>query len=202
MTRYAVGGPPVWTLVDESVIDPSTLLEMRAVRVEEQVFPKGDYALRWPDDPPSLIEVNGVPTFHQVFVTVSIGTKANDKRQALSAEYESRFSAGFPCTLDGVGETLQMRDQDKTNWLTFKDACQDGIDDGHGAQTNPQPIRCTSNRLHVVTNDAGKALMKGARAWYGGTMYRQWQLSDAIDTAERNSDAAAVDAIDVTIGWP
>lgn len=121
------------------------------------------------------------------------------KQAALDAEFARRIEAGYPCAPSGVAETLQMRDGDKANWLTYKDACQDGIDAGLGDTVSGLPIRCTSNAMYGLTNNQGKALMQAARAWYAQAMGHHWQLGAAIGAA---ADDAALNAIDVTAGWP
>jgi hypothetical protein len=51
----------------------------------------------------------------------------------INAAYEAFQAAGFPVTLEGNAETLQVaRDVDRTNWLTVYGICLEGIGAGLG----------------------------------------------------------------------
>lgn len=117
------------------------------------------------------------------------------KLQQLQWSYEAAFGQGFPVTIQGHAETLQMRDKDQVNWLIFKDTCNEGLAVGADAVTVPQPIRCTSNAEYDVTFAEGAQIMRDMKVW-GGTMMRQlWAKKDAIENAA-NRDA--LNAVDLT----
>jgi hypothetical protein len=118
------------------------------------------------------------------------------KRAAAVAEYTARMAVGFPL---GNGDTLQVRDSDKANWLTLKDVCDDAIAAGGGGQPCAMPPRTTNNAYVTGTYAETKALLQNLRSWGGAMMARLFVLKDAVDTA---ADQAALDAIDVTTGWP
>lgn len=118
------------------------------------------------------------------------------KRIAVIREYAARMAVGFPL---GNGDTLQVRDSDKANWLTLKDVCDDAIAAGGGSQPCAMPPRTTNNGYVTGTYAETKALLQSLRSWAGAMMARLFQLKDAVDSA---ADEAALDAIDVTTGWP
>lgn len=119
---------------------------------------------------------------------------------AVASEYGVRIAVGYPVTLEGVEETLQCRNnEDRTNWLALLDACREAVADGHGAVPIQPPLRCTSNREYALTCADTIPLLKGVRAWAGDLLKNRWTLSDQIRAAET---VEALDAIDITIGWP
>lgn len=127
---------------------------------------------------------------------VSLEDLRADKRKAVLAEYTRRVNIGFP--LPG-GDLLQVRDGDKANWLTLKDVCDDAIEAGAGAQACVMPPRTTSNAYVPGTYAETKALLQSMRTWAGAMMGRLFALKDTVAAAKTQ---AALDAIDVTSGWP
>jgi hypothetical protein len=187
---YATGGPN-WAVAASDA--PG------AVLVLDDLLPAGDgyVVLGW-----GVEDRAGVP--HRWF-SVAPWDKEHDRMVLLAQHaesYEAVLGRGFPVTLDGIAETLQLRnDDDKINWLTFKDACQDMIDLGLGVATNPMPLRCTSNGQHFVTADAGKAMTQGLRTWAGAVMRRGWAIKDMIDAADSRDDFDAAAAA-IGAGYP
>ena len=78
----------------------------------------------------------------------------------ITREYERRQEVGFPVTLDGNAETLQVsRDVDRTNWLTVYGLCLDGIGAGLGDAPDTIFIQTTSNaRYYMTFNEAATKL--------------------------------------------
>lgn len=112
-----------------------------------------------------------------------------------------KMSGGFPCTLGGNEERLQLRNEtDRTNWLTFHSVCRDAMLAGAGDSVSLQPIRTQDNRNYSVTYAEGAALMADLRTWAGAIMAVAWGLKDAIAAAETK---AAVEAVDIEgAPWP
>ena len=73
-----------------------------------------------------------------------------------------------------------------------------------GAVTWPESysrgwITTENVRIPLETPSAGLALAASVGSWYAAIVQRRRDLKDAALAAE---DAAALDAIDVTTGWP
>ena len=134
------------------------------------------------------------------FFPVTVYNFAADRaarRQAADVQFMVRFGQGFNVVIEGVAENLQMRPTDLVNWLTFKDACDDAIDAGFGDYEAEMPVRCTSNREYVLTNDQGRALMIALRSYGASLMKNKWRIFKAYDAA---TTKAQLDAVDVS--WP
>jgi len=118
----------------------------------------------------------------------------------ITAAYEAHLARGFPITMSGQDETLQVgRDVDRTNWLTFLGICDEAVAAGLGDQNAPFPVRCTSNTLYTVTYAEGAALVRDLRLWAASAQANWWALKDAASAADT---AEALNAIDETQGWP
>ena len=118
----------------------------------------------------------------------------------IDAEYARRLAVGFPAILGGQPETLQVaRDEDRTNWLTFKGLCDEGIASGLPDEEAPISIRTTANRNYAVTYSEGADLMRDMRTWAAAMMVNRWALKDAAHAA---TTAEALNAVDITQGWP
>lgn len=118
---------------------------------------------------------------------------------AAKLQHDQRFLAGFPLTIQGQAETLQMRPEDLINWLVFKDSCQDAIDANQGNAQSMLPLRTTDNSEYVLTYNDGKKTMIAMRAYGAMLMRNHWLLKDAINRAKSQAE---VDAVDVSAGWP
>lgn len=119
----------------------------------------------------------------------------------VNAAYDDFLAVGFPVTLDGVAETLQVsRDVDRTNWLTLLGICDEAIAAGVGdLDIDPPGIRTTSNRNYIVTYSEAATMIRALRAW-GLQAWANWgRLKDAVNAAQSN---AALAAVDMTEGWP
>ena len=184
--QYANGGP-AWQFCAELDAGATPVVE------DNELPPIGTFTLTGS----RLYDVDGTPHVSWNWVMWDRDQAVSFKIEQLETAYETTLEAGYACTLSATSERLQMRGaDDKANWLIYKDACQDGIDAGFGASTNPQPVRTMANRSHWLSNDAGKALMIGLRAWGGGLMYLRGQRADAIAAA---TDQPTLDAINITV---
>lgn len=145
-------------------------------------------------------------TFHLpgVYEAVPVLTfdhlKAN-KKAAIEQGYTQRMQAGFPYTFAGdKHETLQVKPEDQTNWLTLKDAARDAIAAGAGAMACQPPIRVTSNALYAVPWTEVVTILNLARTWGGTMMGVSWALKDAVAAAP---DIATLNAINIDAApWP
>lgn len=118
----------------------------------------------------------------------------------INAEYAARLAVGFPVTLDGLAETLQVaRDVDRTNWITFLGICDEAVAAGIGDDDAAFPIRTTANRNHVVTYAEGAQIVRDLRAWTGAAQANWWRLKDEARQAQT---AQALNAVDIKQGWP
>ena len=115
---------------------------------------------------------------------------------------DAAFAAGFTVSGTGTaldGKTLQTRDiQDRTNWLTSQAAYSAAVIGGQGA-TVGATFRTADNVTVELTFAQGLNVLLAMAAWGAGVMGNSWALKDAIEDAE---DAEAVNAIDITAGWP
>lgn len=124
----------------------------------------------------------------------------NRKVDEIEREYERRLTEGFPVTLDGLDETLQLANNtDRTNWLTLLGICYEAIGVGQGDETIPVPIRCTSNRHHFMTFNECAEMLRDLRTWAAQTQANFWRLKDIARTVN-NRDG--LNLIDINQGWP
>lgn len=119
----------------------------------------------------------------------------------INARYQAFLDGGFPVTLDGKDETLQVsRDVDRTNWLTLLGICNEAIAAEFGDYPIPAPgLRCTSNANYEVTFAEAAEIIRDLRAWAAAAQANWWRMKDLARTALRDSD---LDAIDLEEGWP
>jgi hypothetical protein len=131
---------------------------------------------------------------------VSRPTFVPRKLEQITAAYDAFAAAGFPVTLEGVAETLQVgRDVDRTNWLTVYGICLEGIAAGVGDVPGLIFLQTTSNRRYEMSFNEALAIIRDLRAW-GLAAWANWNaLKDAARSAENN---AALNAIDVNAGYP
>lgn len=126
------------------------------------------------------------------------------KLEQVAAAYEAFVAAGFPVTLEGNAETLQVaRDVDRTNWLTVYTICLEGIAAEAAAEVDPNPtaiyLQTTSNRRYVMSFNEALVIIRDLRAW-GLAAWANW---NALKEAARSADSnAALNAIDVNAGYP
>lgn len=124
--------------------------------------------------------------------------------EGVNRAYTAYLAQGF-ATADFDGqpepETLQCRNElDRTNWIGLLIECQANIAALNGAGSIPSPgIRCSSNRMYVVTYDDAAARMFALLGQVQAAQANWWRLKDDVAAAETN---AALRAIDLTEGWP
>jgi hypothetical protein len=121
------------------------------------------------------------------------------KKADAESQFDAIFAVGFAPTGTMAGETLQVATiRDLTNWDISLGAYKEAVEAGAGSVEGAM-FRTTSNAIFMISFSEGVSVLKAMRAW-GQAMYqRSWELKDAIEAA---ADEAALDAIDVTTGWP
>lgn len=141
----------------------------------------------------AVVEVN-------VTQVIPLSKLRERKLQALAAKYAAIIAPGVPVVFDGVPETLQVRHVgDLVNWLVFRETCKDEVAAGNGAELAVLPIRATSNTMYQVTNTRGVEITSEVRSWFFIRMAVEWLFKDQIEHA---STKAALDAINLEVGWP
>lgn len=122
-------------------------------------------------------------------------------RLAVDAKRDTVFAAGFtPATGPLASHTLQTRDgDDKVNWLTSQAAYSAAVMAGQGAAMGAT-FRTADNITIVMSFADGLSVLLSMAAWGSAVFGRSWALKDAIEAA--GDDPAALDAIDITVGWP
>lgn len=132
-----------------------------------------------------------------------IGAVTARKVLEIDRVYAAVLARGF-ATEDFDGqpepETLQCRNEhDRTNWLVLMGLCEEAIAGGLGDQLIPVPIRCTSNRMYVVSFDDCLARLRVLRTQAAVAQANWWRLKDA---ARAVHDWRALEDLDLTEGWP
>ncbi len=178
----------VWSDAERAAIGVKTI-------VEPDPIPDGKRLVS-----SSVVLVGTIPTRQQVLEDVPLADLKAARVVEAEAEYQARLAVGYPTTLGGNAETLQLRNsEDRTNWLGLLVAAQAAVGAGQGAEDYPVAIRTTTNASYVVTNTAAVTLMFNLLAWAGAMFAARSAIKDAVAAA---ADKAALDAIDVTAGYP
>jgi hypothetical protein len=132
----------------------------------------------------------------------SLATPATRERTVsrINARYLAHLAVGFPVTLEGNAETLQVaREVDGINWLTVKGLCEEGILAGLGDEPGLMFLQATSNARYVMTFNEALAIIRDLRAW-GLEAWANWnRLKDLARAARFSAD---LEAIDLEEGWP
>lgn len=128
----------------------------------------------------------------------------------VNAAYEQRLSQGF-ATADFEGqpepETLQCRNElDRTNWLGLLVKCTEAerfaaeieADWPLTLQIDP-PLRCTSNRMYVISYQDAKGRMLALLDQVGQAQANWWRIKDLVEAAETLDQ---LKAIDISGGYP
>lgn len=131
-----------------------------------------------------------------------------DRRlEEVNAAYDAYLQQGFP-TADFPDqpepETLQCRDElDRTNWLGLIVECQVAIatdpQNAPGANIPDPGLRCTSNRMYVVTYAEAMSRMFSLLGMVQQAQANWWRLKDLVRSAATSEE---LNAIDLTEGWP
>jgi hypothetical protein len=118
----------------------------------------------------------------------------------INARYLAHLAVGYPVTLEGNAETLQVaREVDGINWLTVKGICEEGILAGFGDEPGLMFLQATSNARYVMTFNEALAIIRDLRAW-GLEAWANWnRLKDLARAARFSAD---LEAIDLEEGWP
>ena len=115
---------------------------------------------------------------------------------ALSLQYSE---AGYGHDFGEAGiHRLQTREQDRTNWLALAQDASLLVLTGNG-HLSAGGIRTEANATIPVTGTQAQEAMLGMKAHLAMIMAHGWGLKDEIAEAE---DHAALDAIDISGGWP
>lgn len=123
--------------------------------------------------------------------------------ERINAEYERRQLIGFPVTLGGVEETLQVaRDVDKTNWLTVYGICLEGAAIDLGDVPDLIFLQTTSNRKYYMSFNEAATIIRALRQW-GLDAWANWnRLKDAARDPAQTPTSEALEALDLNEGWP
>lgn len=148
--------------------------------------------------------VLNVATGEQTIIETPAPTLAERKvamKEALKQEQINRFLAGFTYDFGGqIGvHTFDMRPDkdDKANWHLGMTECAANVQGGNGA--GAFNMRSAANVTVQTTYAGGLACLQAMLAWGKVMLSNKWSIEDAINVAE---DHAALDLIDVTVGWP
>lgn len=121
----------------------------------------------------------------------------------INRRYEAVMAGGYPVTLEGVAETLQVaRDVDRTNWLTVYTICQEGATAGLGDEPGQMFLQATSNRQYVMTFNEALSIIRDLRAWTLAVWANWNRLKAAARDPEVTRTAADLEALDLDEGWP
>jgi len=151
-----------------------------AVEAEDEEYEPGKWRMTWL--PPTLDALKA------------------EKQSALSAEYQQRIQS-FPWDFGAPHGVLHLQlrgTDDQANWLTLQAKAMSLIAAGQG-DAEVLAIRTEENITVPVTANAAAQIMDALSSFGGNMKAHHWALKDAINAAE---DQAALDAIDITAGWP
>ena len=133
------------------------------------------------------------------------GSPTRDRKlERLDIQYEWYLGQGFETApLEGQPDTerLQCRNVlDRTNWLGLVVDCQLKIALGFGDVVEAGTvIRCSSNRMYQISPNDALARMAALLSQADLAQRRWWALKDIIRSAPTRE---ALQAIDLTVGWP
>lgn len=121
----------------------------------------------------------------------------------INTRYAAHIGPGYPVTLGGNAETLQVaRDVDAINWLTVKSICDEGIAAELGDVPDLIFLQTTSNRRYTMSFNEALTIIKDLRAW-GLASWANWnRLKDAARDPAVTPTAADLEALDLDEGWP
>lgn len=132
----------------------------------------------------------------------SLATPATRERKVgrINAVYERRQAVGYPVTLEGNSETLQVaRERDGINWLTVKGIYEELVGAGLGDEPGLAFLQTTSNVRYYMTGNEALTIIRDLRAW-GIASWANWNRLKDLARAARF--AADLEAIDLEEGWP
>jgi len=148
----------------------------------------------------SLSMLGGAAIETAIYEPIPLKDLKDAKLEAAAGFYFAKVLPGFPVTLNGNAETLQLRNsEDRTNWFGVLARAQIAQTAGQGAADYYPPIRTTSNARYTITNDEAVAIMTDLLDWAGQVFDAYTLIKDAIAGA---SNAATVNAVDLEAGYP
>jgi len=123
--------------------------------------------------------------------------------QRINERYWAHVGAGYPVTLEGNAETLQIaREVDGINWLTVKGICEEGIAAGLGDEPGLMFLQTTANNRYYMTFNEALAIIRDLRSW-GLASWSNWnRLKDAARDPAQTPTRKALEALDLEEGWP
>lgn len=121
----------------------------------------------------------------------------------INARYDAHVGPGYPVTLEGAAETLQVaREVDGINWLTVKGICEEGVAAGAGDVPGLMFLQTTSNHQYVMTYNEALAIIRDLRAW-GLASWANWnRLKAAARDPEQTPTGEHLEALNLDEGWP
>lgn len=150
----------------------------------------------------TLKDVKGRPVWNVAYSDPpqpSLDEAKAAKIAAVEVERDTRMGAGYTPTSGPLADhTLQTREDDRPNWLALAQVASVMVAQGQ-ATASIGAIRTADNANIPVTAAEVLAAMLAMQKHLADVLGRSWTLKDAVRTAE---DAAAVDAVDVSEGWP
>lgn len=120
--------------------------------------------------------------------------------EEIDAIWLTKHTAGYPHDFGapyGV-KVLQTRESDQPFWLALAQVSSIMVAQSMGDLPNGS-IRTLDNANVPVTASEALAAMLGMQAYLGTILAYSWALKDQVANA---ADLEALDAIDITAGWP
>lgn len=123
--------------------------------------------------------------------------------ERINDRYQAHVGPGFPVTLEGNAETLQVaREVDGINWLTVKSICDEGIAAELGDVPGLIFLQTTANNRYFMSFNEALAIIKDLRTW-GLVSWANWnRLKDAARDPAVTPTAADLEALNLDEGWP
>jgi hypothetical protein len=132
----------------------------------------------------------------------SLATPATRERTVsrINARYLAHLAVGYPVTLEGNAETLQVaREVDGINWLIVARRAEKAILAGLGDVPGLAFLQTTSNARYEMTCNEAVVLLDALEQW-GIDAWDNWNRLKNLARAARFS--ADLEAIDLEEGWP
>ncbi|AEI71089.1 hypothetical protein [EBPR siphovirus 2] len=166
------------------------------VVVEDQ--PEYDPAKQALSGPTHVVEATRVVERYTVTNKTLAERKAQMMREVSNLR-DAKLTAGYAHDFGPEGiHLLQTRDaDDKLNWLTSQAAYSAAVAQGAGAMMGAT-FRSADNETFTVSLADGLAALLAMAAWGKAIYGRSWALKDDIEAAATH---AALDAVDIDVGW-
>lgn len=132
-------------------------------------------------------------------VTADVEGRKVAMRREVDALWALHQETGYDHDFGAPGvHRLQTRESDLPYWLALAQTASIQVGLGNGDEPHGA-IRTADNVNISVTASQALAAMLGTQAHLGAILAHSWTLKDMVTAAE---DVAALDAIDVSAGWP